>query len=205
VSIDGSVVTSVLPSHDKHQGDNESSEREEPLHWFFKVELANGEFYALDLCTAQFSPTPGAEAWACVVPLNEHLRRLPLSVRLPGFQGMAQPLGRQRQRLLNETPMQSSPEQVMAGVVELEDLDCEAQKFASAHLEDIISKWAVAQSTSPEKALHLPVARFMHTFCTIVWPIERMGEDLRVHMVLLMMGFLRRSARKATSRSGSNE
>ena len=204
MSIDGSIVTSVLPGDGKAQGDDEASEREDPLHWFFKVELANGEFYALDLCTAQFTSTPGAEAWACVVPLKEHLRRLSLIERLPGWQGMAQPLGRQRQRL-NEAPMQSSPEEVMAGAIELEDLDCEAQKFASAHLEDIILKWAGAQSTSPERALRLPVASFMHTFCTIVWPIERMGEDLRVHMVLLMVGLLRKSARKATSGPDGSE
>lgn len=122
---------------------------------------------------------------------------------------MAQPLGRQRQRSLNETPMQSSREQVMAGVIELEleleDLGCEAQKFASAYLEDIILKWAVAQSTSPAKALRLPVAISMHTFCTIVWPIELMQRELRVHMLVLMVGLLRKSAQKATSGPDGNE
>jgi hypothetical protein len=73
--------------------------------------------------------------------------------------------------------MQSSPEDIMAGVFELEDMGCEAQKFALVRVEEIISRWAVAQPTSPERALHLPVARFMYTFCTLLWPIELMGES----------------------------
>jgi hypothetical protein len=208
VEIDGRVVTSLLPGddedEDKDKDDDKSSECEKPLHWFFKIELANGEFYVLDLCTAQFTSTPGEEAWACVSPLDEHLRRLPLTERLPGWSGMAQDLGCQRQRLLNEIPMQSTPENIMAGVFELEDLGCEAQKFAPVRLEEIISRWEVAQSMSPGETLHLPEARFMHTFCTFVWPIELMGRELRPYMVLLMATQLRKRALQATSGPGDN-
>jgi hypothetical protein len=101
VSIDSTVVTPVLPGGNKNKDGDESSESEKPLHWFFTIELANGELYALDLFSAQFVSTPGEEAWTCVPPLDEHLQRLPLTGRLPGWQGMAQDPGRQHQRLLN--------------------------------------------------------------------------------------------------------
>ncbi|GAB7329048.1 hypothetical protein MBLNU13_g00891t2 [Cladosporium sp. NU13] len=92
----------------------------------------------------------------------------------------------------------------LAGVIEIEDLGCEAQKFALAKMEEAISQWAVAQSTSPEKVLRLPVASFMHAFCTFVWPIELMERELRVYMVLMMVASLRKSAREATSGPGND-
>lgn len=204
VCIHRSVVTSVLPSGSDVQNgesgndDDESTEGGE-IHWFFRIELADGELYALDLCTAQFTSVPGEEPWACVAPLDEHLQRLPISEDLSdGWRGMTIHLGNQRQ-MLEATPTKAPHDEVMAGVIGHDDLCCRAQKFTAVKLEAAVLQMALVQWTSMGKVLRLPAAKFMHTFCTIVWPVELMERELRASIGLTIVNMLRKVAWEATS------
>ena len=203
VKISPSVVTSILPSEDEalkegdDNGDDESIEVG-PYHCFFRIELANGELYALDLCTAQFASIPGEEPWACVVPLDEHLQRLPISEDMSdGWQGATMHLGFQR-RISEATPTESSHEEVVAGIIGHDDLCCKTQKFVAVRLEAAFLQWALVQRTDLSKALHLPRAKFMHAFCTIVWPIELMEREMRSNIGLMIVNSLRKVAWEAS-------
>lgn len=202
VKISPSVVTSILPSEDEAlkegdgNGDDESTESG-PYHCFFRIELANGELYALDLCTAKFASIPGEEPWACVVPLDEHLQRLPITEDMSdGWQGATMDMGFQR-RILEATPTKASHEEVMAGIIGHDDLCSKTQKFVAVKLEAAFLQWALVQRTDLSKALRLPRANFMHAFCTIVWPIELMEREMRANIGLMIVNSLRKVAWEA--------
>ena len=194
-----SIVVNVLPSEDEKEPDEE-----EPLHWFFRVELPDGDLYALDLTTAQFSSTPGEKPLSIVAPLREHLQRLPLNEDLSnGWQGMTTNLGRRREELV-DTKTQLSPQEIMAGEMRHDDMCCMAQKFALVRLLESLSHWKTAQSTTLDKLLRFPVAKFMHMFCTLVWPIELMERELRAGEGLMIVNFIRKLAWDSTT-SGPDE
>lgn len=173
MAIDRSVATSILPSEDEVLKERDRSDDDEsieggPYHCFFRIELTNGELHALDLCTAQFASMPGEEPWACVLPLDEHLQRLPTSEDMSdGWQGSTMHLGFQR-RILDATPTKSSHEEVMAGIIGHDDLCSKTQKFVAVRLEAAFLQWALVQRIDLSKALRLPGVKFMHTFCSIV-------------------------------------
>ena len=59
--------------------------------------------------------------------------------------------------------------------------------IVSARLESAIPRWRITQSMSPGKALRFPVAKFLHAFCTIVWPIELMEREGYAHGALVIV------------------
>lgn len=186
--IHSSLVDRILPSEDK----DEPSEESTP-HWFFKIELADGDVYALDLCTAQFASSLRQEPLTCVAPLHEHLQRLPVSQ-----EGVTITLGFQRQ-ILEEKQIKLPPEQVMAGEVRHDDVCCVAQKFALARLRAAILHWTSAQSTTLDKVLRLPETRYKHSFCTIVWPIELTERAMRADGALMIVNSIRKIAWESTA------
>jgi len=202
VRVHGSVVTPIFPSEDEvneTKGDDNESIEGGPFHWFFRIKLADGELYALELCTAQFNSIPGEKPWACVAPLDEHLQRLPTSEDMSdGWQGMTLDLGRQRQTL-EATPIKSSPEEFTAGVIGHDDLCSEAKKFAAARWEKAVLCWTIVHSADPGKVLRFPVAKFLHAFCTFVWPVELMEREARAHGALFIVNWIRKETWESMS------
>lgn len=45
-------------------------------HWFFRIILSSGEWYALDLCRSQFAFASGIEGVVSEIPYWEHLLNL---------------------------------------------------------------------------------------------------------------------------------
>lgn len=147
------------------------------MHWLFGVTLANGERYAVDLCTSRFSPVPGAEPLSCVAPLEQHVQRLASSAD-GVVQGCVKKFGHHRQAA-EEDILEAPPEEIANAIICNHDVHCLARKLALKHLEDANQHWLRAQSTTWNKALDLPGPKFAHVFCTIVWPIELMARERR--------------------------
>jgi hypothetical protein len=183
-----SLVSTVLPSEEKSR-----SRERSPLHWFFRIELADGELYALDLCTAQFASTAGRETLSCVAPLHEHLQRLPLSQK----SSMTMELHLQ-QRALNMQRPTLAPEEVMAGKMSYNDMCSIARQFAVLELKKVIQGWTISQPLTLSNVLRLPMARFVHAFCTLVWPIELMARQEYARNALMTLNFIRKFVQDAT-------
>lgn len=134
------------------------------FHCFFKVELANRKLYAVDLCTSWFVFLPENEPWACVAPLEEHLRRLPIREedRAQDRQTIRS-LGYHRQ-FLEAKAFPSSKETTVDDVIGQDDVNGLAQKSALRQLDIANQYWTNSQSTTLGRVLQIPEARFLHSF-----------------------------------------
>jgi hypothetical protein len=167
--------------------DEEVTTGESLLHYFFKVELADGDVYAVDLCMLQFAFTSGEQYSGCVAPLQEHLQRLLLSEKgeVPDGQVIIKPLGYHREEAKGEDAVStfvgdvSGPEVDDADEIGRDSVTWFTDNRAFKQLDEANRHWKETQSTTLSKALRLPQARFAHTFCTIVWPSEYMETQTR--------------------------
>jgi hypothetical protein len=174
------------------------------LHWFFKVTLANGEQYAVDLRTAQFASLPENAAWACVAPLDEHLQRLLVGGKdkLSNQQCITKSLGYLRQ-VEEETMVQAPTQEIVDGTIRPDDVYCLARKFSLWQLEEVIKHWARSQSTTRSKALRLPAMRYAHMFCTIIWPLELLEKTARMMGNQYIVEIVRHAALQLTASQGN--
>jgi hypothetical protein len=166
--------------------DEEVTTGESLLHYFFKVELADGDVYAVDLCMLQFAFTSGEQYSGCVAPLQEHLQRLLLREKgeVPDKRVIIKPLGYHREEVKGEDAVSTFVGDVSGPGVDADEIGRDSVTWftdnrASKQLDEVNRHWKQTQSTTLSKVLRLPQARFAHTFCTIVWPSEYMEAQTR--------------------------
>jgi hypothetical protein len=163
--------------------DEESTTGDSFLHYFFKVELADGDVYAVDLCMLQFAFASGEEHPGCVAPLQEHVQRLLLGEKgeSPNEQVIITPLGYHREEAKGKDAVSTFVGDALSPSVEIGRTATTwfTDNRASKQLDGANAHWVDTQLTTLSRALQLPQARFAHTFCTIVWPGECMEKQTR--------------------------
>jgi hypothetical protein len=106
--------------------------------------------------------------------------------------------------MLKDKQPELAPEEVMAGGVRHDDMCGVSRQFALLKLEDALRYWTTIQSEPLSNVLRLPTARFMHAFCTVVWPIELMAREVYDGHALLTVNLIRKLTLDYTT-SGTND